>query len=294
MNQTMNTNKIRNWTSFRTNSPWMLRAFLVAVGVLSGVVLSLQCQSADQVQGTSMNKQTCLESVKKLDRMTQAWRGTNDLKNLENIISLCEAIRQSSLSEPECRDVYLRAVQFVLAVPSAGDPDRLTAVLKLQKTAGRMLRGDDLGGLPADQRVAYRAEVMRKHALFAKQLRQELATAKQGEPFYINVAPPTNLGQPAIAGMNPDAIKDPVKRREYLEAIKANASRKDARQKEARLSAALGDELEQIEDYVVRNYPATPDSKKEIQEFLELGGFEQQQVQSVLKKVAAKGKATDQ
>lgn len=151
-----------------------------------------------------------------------------------------------------------------------------------------------MAAIPAGERAAFRTEVMRKHALFAKRLSQEVAAAKQAGPFYINVAPPTNLGQPGFAGMNPDTIKDPAKRQEYLEAIKANASRKDASRKQARLNAALADEQRQIESYVVRNYTATPDAKKEVQQFLELAGFEKQQVQGVLKKISAKGNAADQ
>jgi hypothetical protein len=294
MNETMNTNKTPFWTSCGTRLPGTLRAFLVAVGVLGGMVPSLQSQPADQVQGTSMNKQTCLESGMNLDQMIEAWRGTNEIKNLENIMGLCEAIRRASLSVPECREVYLRAVQFILDVPSAGDAEQLTTILKLQQTASRMLRGDDVAAIPASERAAFRAEVMRKHALFVKRMRQELADARQAGPFYINVAPPPNLGQPGFAGMNPDAIKDPVKRQEYLDAIKANASRKDASRKQARLNAALADEQRQIESYVVRNYPATPDAKKEVQQFLELGGFEKQEVQSVLKRISAKGNTTDQ
>jgi len=290
----MNTNQIPCWISFGARSSGILRKSLVVAAVLAGLVPSLRSQPANDVSGTAVNNQSCLESAKRLDQMTEAWRGTNDIKNLENIMSLCEALRPSRVSGPECREVYLRAVQFVLDVPLAGDADQLTAVLKLQKTAGRMLRGDDLSAMPVGERVAFRAEVMRKHALFAKQLRNELSASKQAGPFYINVAPPTNSGQPSIAGMNPDAIKDPVKRQEYLDAIRANAAKKDSRRKEARLSAALDDELKQIERYVLRSYPPTAEAKKEVQEFLELGGFEKQQVEGVLKKISAKGNTSNQ
>ena len=278
--------------SLETRSMWIPKMILLSVGVSSAMVLSMQSQPADKVQEVkAAQEQSCQGSSNKLSPIVEAWRSSQDVKELENALNFCETIRQSRLANPQCREVYLRAIQFVLDVPPDGDSDRTTAIVKIQKTAARMLMGDDLNQIPAADRQAHRAEIMKKIVLFAKQLRDKSASLEKEEPFYLNVAPPANSGQPTFSGQNPDAIKDPVKRQEYLDALKANQNRRYAAEKRERLSAALNDQTQQIERYVLRNYPPTPDAAKEIQEYLELGGFEKQKIQTLLNKISAKDSA---
>jgi hypothetical protein len=71
---------------------------------------------------------------------------------------------------------------------------------------------------------------------------------------YMNVSPPDSGGQPVAAGMDPKAIRDPVARKKYEDAIEEN-NRKNAKlRRELDLSRCVDRAIIDIWHYV-RNFP---------------------------------------
>lgn len=258
--------------------------------LLVGLVVSLVALAPARIQATDQtaNVATSAGFSNQLSQIMADWNSSHEPGTFEKTLQLCESIRQAGLAIPESRAVYLRAIRFILEAPTSGDLVSTVNSLKTKKTAVLMVSGDDLKQIPAPELNAYRAEVLKTLVAQSKQLQTQAMALQKEEPFYLNVAPPVSPGEPAIAGQSAEAIKDPAKRQAYLEAIQANQNKRSNTDKLRRVSAAASNQTQQIERFVLRNYPATTEARQEIQKTLAGGGFESQQIEKLLGKVAAK------
>ena len=248
------------------------------------MTLGMQGQPANRASGDKPVEESCQNLSNKLSQIIGKWRISPDVRELENALNLCEEIRQGRLATTECRQLYLQAAQFVLDAPFSEDRDQINALVKKQRTATRMLMGDDLNRIPEPTRHLHRSEVLKKVAVFAKRLRINTGEGNH----YLNVMPPAGAGQLIFAGQNPDTITNPVKRQEYKAALETNAAKaKDARLR-SNLARILADEVQQIEKFVLRNYHGAPETQGEMRAALEESGFEKERIEKLLKQVAAK------
>jgi hypothetical protein len=83
----------------------------------------------------------------------------------------------------------------------------------------------------------------------------------------LNVAPPVDAGQGVAAGMSPEAIKDPVARKKYEEAIADNNRRNSKLRKELNLSRGVDRAVIDIWHFV-RNLPEESEARRQARQII--------------------------
>ena len=85
---------------------------------------------------------------------------------------------------------------------------------------------------------------------------------------YNNVAPPDSGGQGVAAGMDPEAIRDPVARKKYEDAIAANNRKNEKLRRERDLSRCVDRAVIDIW-YFVRNLPAGSEGRRRASQIID-------------------------
>jgi hypothetical protein len=195
------------------------------------------------------------------------WLAKKSPTHYRAILDLCLAISSTRTTEPDVNELIRDLA--VAAIDSPGEkPARVLAQLLL------FLQGDfeySSGELHGDDWAKERRTRAERWLKVCKSIReQNAALPKPTGEIYLNIAPP---GGKYPSGVDPRAIKDPIVRKKYEEALAENSKRHDAHGKKRALEDAEKSAAQRSERYLTETYSKPPFRTDELTKLLETYQF---------------------
>ncbi|MFH1477199.1 MAG: hypothetical protein ABIH24_06895 [Verrucomicrobiota bacterium] len=156
------------------------------------------------------------------------------------------------------------AVQVKLAEYSrTGDHKLLVEARRLASSMNPRQRGNTLS--PLDEQCL---RLQLKVLVSVQDARDKGYDPKAPENIvYMNIMPPESGGQGVMAGMDPKAIRDPIARKKYEDAIEANKRKNAKLRRELDLSRCVDRAIIDIWHYV-RNFPEGSEARTEANQII--------------------------
>jgi hypothetical protein len=180
------------------------------------------------------------------------------------IYDLCSALNSKRTAESGIDELVSDLAISVIDAPGHEPPGAVARFLPFllgdpEHASGR-LQGD---AWAKDRRV--RAERWLKTW---QSIRKQLAALpKSTGPFYINVSPPPETGLPS--GVGPEAVKDPVLRKKFEQAIEENRRRAGAYSQKRALEDLDSSVIHRTKRYLIDAFSRSPLRTEELVELLE-------------------------
>ncbi|HEY7154340.1 MAG TPA: hypothetical protein VH575_10320 [Gemmataceae bacterium] len=180
------------------------------------------------------------------------------------ILELCLAVNSMASTRPELYDAMRDLAVSVIDSPNKKSPE-LTGKLLL------LLQGDpeySRGQLRGERWVEERHTRTKRWLNVWKTIREQFAALPEPSgPFYMNVTPPAETRLPN--GVAPSAIKDPVLRKRYEDAIEKNTRNINAYQKKRDFADFEKRFASNATRYVINAYSKPPFQTEELEKTLE-------------------------
>jgi hypothetical protein len=195
------------------------------------------------------------------------WLANKSPTHYQAILELTLAMSSTRTTEAGINESIRDLV--VAAIDSPGEkPASIVAALLL------FLQGDfeySSGQLNGDDWVKERRTRAERWLKVCKSIReQNAALPKPTGTIYLNIAPP---GGRFPSGVDPSAIKDPILRKKYEEAIAENSKRADAHRKKRDLEDAEKSAAQRAQRYLTEIFSKPPFRKEELTKLLETYQF---------------------
>jgi hypothetical protein len=207
------------------------------------------------------------------------WLPTKSAEYYPVILELCLALNSMAPTKPEAYEAMRDLA--VAAIDSPGEkPGEVTGKILL------LLQGDpdySRGQLKGEAWVKERQVRAGRWLKVWKVMREQLAAMPEPGPRYPRVSPPPETRLPE--GVPPSAIKDPVLRKKYEDAIERNARNIEAYQKKRDLADFEKNFADPAKRYLIDAYSKPPFQTGELEKSLAASGLDKETCAAILKEV---------
>jgi hypothetical protein len=221
--------------------------------------------------------------VKGLQQLSGAikaeWLANKSPTHYQAILELCLAISSTRTTEPGVNESIRDLV--VVVIDSQGEKSSPIAADLLL-----FLQGDfeySSGQLIGDDWVKERQTRAERWLKVCKSIReQNAAMPKPTGKTYLNIAPP---GGQFPSGVDPSAIKDPIVRKKYEEALEENSKRADAQRKKRDLEDSEQSTTQRSQRYLTEAFSKPPFRTDQLTKLLEMYQFPKANRQAIIEEV---------
>lgn len=225
------------------------------------------CYGQDKADA-SMNTQ--------ISEAEDSWSKGDHRKYYSKAADIAQEIRVNS-SKTDLSSAAAKLLENILSKQvdpaEAGTSDLAT----MQELASYLVSNDDVS-------AENRRNNVRLLCKYLGKVQKERVPDFKPKPVFENVAPPP--GVPGVAGMSPEAIKDPAARAQYEEAIRGNRENRALNARQTKLRSMEWSMRKQLKGYMLKTFKAEDVASTALSECMKDAGFdgkEQKELENQLK-----------
>ncbi len=206
----------------------------------------------------------------------EQWDEENPTKYFSNILAICKAITTSPDITYEEYQVLQELNRHALEKRAAKTAVERHLVIENQARVTESLMNIDGFVKRADPETwqKIRSQNATMILAFLKSINELIIPNFKPKEVSINVAPASDSG-PIMAGMNPDAIANPSKRKIYEDSIRLNRERIQVNKEQFYLNRLLERYTPKVETYLINAYSMPPASFSELDSLLKVDGIDE-------------------
>lgn len=238
--------------------------------VLSFITFENMCFSANQKFITKLDKQIL--------QVEDIWKAGNIREYYSKVASITRDIMANS-TKSNLNKVAAKLFDNLISKEAKIGEVGMDDLSPMQKLASYLISNNNVSIEERRINVLLLSEYLGK-------IRKEIVPNFKSKRIVANVSPPA--GTPGMAGMSPEAIKDPIARAKYEASIRENQENNLMNSRQAELRSIEREMLKPIIDYIIETFHAGDISSALFTECINYASFNDKEKEAIVSKVGSR------